>query len=72
MGAPEHFRHHVPLFLPAVFDRLGDLKAPVREAGRKLLVALMVGLHSLQGVSDWLHGPPYRLPSAVVFDRTPY
>ena len=41
MGAPEHFRHHVPLFLPAVFDRLGDLKAPVREAARKLLVALM-------------------------------
>ena len=41
MGAPEHFRHHVPLFLPGVFDRLGDLKGPVREAGRKLLVVLM-------------------------------
>ena len=40
-GAPDAFRHHVPLFLPAVFDRLGDLKAPVREAARKLLVTLM-------------------------------
>jgi hypothetical protein len=41
MGAPEHFKHHWPLFLPAVIDRLGDLKQPVRDAGRKLLLALM-------------------------------
>ena len=40
-AAPDVFRPHVPLFLPGVFDRLGDLKAPVRDAGRDLLVALM-------------------------------
>ena len=36
-AAPDVFRPHVPLFLPGVFDRLGDLKAPVRDAGRDLL-----------------------------------
>ena len=40
-GSPDLFRQHVPLFLPGVFDRLGDLKAPVREGARNLLVSLM-------------------------------
>ena len=40
-GSPDLFRQHVPSFLPGVFDRLGDLKAPVREAARNLLVSLM-------------------------------
>ncbi len=40
-GAPELFERHVPSFIGGVFDRLGDLKAPVREAGQRLLVTLM-------------------------------
>lgn len=40
-GSPDLFRQHVPLFLPGVFDRLGDLKGPVREGARNLLVSLM-------------------------------
>ena len=42
LGAPDQFRGGILQgILPGVFDRLGDAKAPVRDAGRELFLALM-------------------------------
>ena len=41
LGAPDLFRGCINQILPSAFDRLGDAKAPVREAGRDLFIALM-------------------------------
>ena len=42
LGAPDQFRGGILQgILPGVFDRLGDAKAPVRDAGRDLFLALM-------------------------------
>ncbi|XP_057438456.1 CLIP-associated protein isoform X2 [Lotus japonicus] len=37
----EHFKLHFNALLPAVVDRLGDAKQPVRDAARRLLLTLM-------------------------------
>jgi CLIP-associating protein 1/2 len=37
----DHFKHQLNSLLPSVVERLGDGKQPVREAGRRLLLALM-------------------------------
>lgn len=37
----EHFKLHYNALLPAVVDRLGDGKQPVRDAARRLLLTLM-------------------------------
>ncbi|KAG5072516.1 hypothetical protein GLYMA_03G170000v4 [Glycine max] len=39
--AGEHFKLHFNALLPAVVDRLGDAKQPVRDAARRLLLTLM-------------------------------
>ena len=39
--AGEHFQLHFNALLPAVVDRLGDAKQPVRDAARRLLLTLM-------------------------------
>jgi len=42
LGAPDQFRGGILQgILPGAFDRLGDAKAPVRDAGRELFLALM-------------------------------
>ena len=42
LGAPDQFRGGILQgILPGAFDRLGDAKAPVRDAGRELFPALM-------------------------------
>lgn len=40
-NAPEAFKPHAPLLLSSVLERLGDGKAPVREAGRDVLLVFM-------------------------------
>ncbi|CAJ1897870.1 unnamed protein product [Sphenostylis stenocarpa] len=37
----DHFKLHFNALLPAVVDRLGDAKQPVRDAARRLLLTLM-------------------------------
>lgn len=37
----EHFKLHFNALVPAVVDRLGDAKQPVRDAARRLLLTLM-------------------------------
>ncbi|KAH9287653.1 hypothetical protein KI387_031770, partial [Taxus chinensis] len=37
----EHFKLHFNALLPAIVERLGDAKQPVRDAARRLLLALM-------------------------------
>lgn len=39
--AGEHLKLHFGALLPAIVERLGDSKQPVRDAGRRLLLALM-------------------------------
>ncbi|KAL3687778.1 hypothetical protein R1sor_014087 [Riccia sorocarpa] len=39
--AGEHLKPHFNSLLPAIVERLGDGKQPVRDAGRRLLLALM-------------------------------
>ncbi|CAM6093819.1 unnamed protein product [Calypogeia fissa] len=39
--AGEHLKLHFNSLLPAIVERLGDGKQPVRDAGRRLLLALM-------------------------------
>ncbi|XP_027350603.1 CLIP-associated protein [Abrus precatorius] len=39
--AGDHFKLHFNALLPAVVDRLGDAKQPVRDAARRLLLTLM-------------------------------
>lgn len=54
--AGEHLKLHFNALLPAVVERLGDGKQPVRDAARRLLLALMEVLHSplvLFGASSW-------------------
>lgn len=37
----DHFKLHFNALVPAVVDRLGDAKQPVRDAARRLLLTLM-------------------------------
>lgn len=37
----EHFKLHFNALVPAVVERLGDAKQPVRDAARRLLLTLM-------------------------------
>ena len=37
----DHFKLHFDAIVPAVVDRLGDAKQPVRDAARRLLLTLM-------------------------------
>lgn len=37
----DHFKLHFDALVPAVVDRLGDAKQPVRDAARRLLLTLM-------------------------------
>lgn len=39
--AGDHLKLHFNALLPATVERLGDSKQPVRDAGRRLLLALM-------------------------------
>lgn len=39
--AGEHLKLHFNALLPATVERLGDSKQPVRDAGRRFLLALM-------------------------------
>lgn len=54
----EHLKLHFNQLLPAVVERLGDSKQSVRDAGRRLLLALMeVSMHSatVGRISSFLH-----------------
>lgn len=43
----EHFKLHLNQLVPPIIERLGDSKQSVRDAGRRLLLALMeVFMHS--------------------------
>ena len=61
LGAPDQFRGGILQgILPGVFDRLGDAKAPVRDAGRDLFLALMslrrrARRARRRGVPAWRH-----------------
>ncbi|XP_012569378.1 CLIP-associated protein isoform X2 [Cicer arietinum] len=56
----EHFKLHFNALLPAVVDRLGDAKQPVRDAARRLLLTLMevsspTIIVERAGSSAWAH-----------------
>ncbi|CAJ2632810.1 unnamed protein product [Trifolium pratense] len=56
----EHFKLHYNALLPAVVDRLGDGKQPVRDAARRLLLTLMevsspTIIVERAGSSAWAH-----------------
>jgi len=45
--AGDHLKLHFNALLPATVERLGDTKQPVRDAGRRFLLALMEVLYFL-------------------------
>lgn len=54
----EHFKMHLNQLIPAIIERLGDNKQSVRDAGRRLLLALMeVFMHStiIRKISFFVH-----------------
>ncbi|MED6109987.1 hypothetical protein PIB30_038701 [Stylosanthes scabra] len=56
----DHFKVHFNALLPAVVDRLGDAKQPVRDAARRLLLTLMevsspTIIVERAGSSAWAH-----------------
>ncbi|MED6132989.1 hypothetical protein PIB30_024066 [Stylosanthes scabra] len=56
----DHFKLHFNALLPAVVDRLGDAKQPVRDAARRLLLTLMevsspTIIVERAGSSAWAH-----------------
>ncbi|KAL0437301.1 UNVERIFIED_CONTAM: CLIP-associated protein [Sesamum radiatum] len=54
--AGEHLKLHFNALVPAVVERLGDAKQPVRDAARRLLLTLMEACHLLSFLSKDLLG----------------
>ncbi|KAG1354806.1 CLIP-associated protein [Cocos nucifera] len=62
----EHFKIHFNGLVPAVVERLGDGKQPVRDAARQLLITLMEEMYTNVGPQFREELQRYHLPSSMM------
>lgn len=62
----DHFKLHFNALVPAVVDRLGDAKQPVRDAARRLLLTLM----EVYSFSSYLRGSTWLILNSKLLNVT--